>query len=284
MTPRPDPCRDQPCGPNANCRVVGGRHQCSCISEFLGSPPFCRPPCVRPEDCPASKACIKNRCTDPCPGVCGINAECTVVSHNPICSCISGYTGDPFIRCTVIPIAITPPPTTPRPPIAVTSPYTTQPPISEVKDISEETIIPGILTTTPASPIGITVEKPQVQEYDPCDPSPCGANAICSVDDYDRVTCDCVDGYFGNAWSLCGPYCILDSDCDSDYACINRKCKDPCIRFCGQNADCHVSQHQPKCTCWEGFNGDPYERCFLPPISRTTSEHAFGHSYCLEIY
>lgn len=31
--------------------------------------------------------------------MCGVNAQCQVVNHNPICSCYNGYTGDPFVRC-----------------------------------------------------------------------------------------------------------------------------------------------------------------------------------------
>lgn len=51
-------------------------------------------------DCPQDKSCINNKCKDPCPGTCGINARCNIVNHNPICSCASGFTGDPFVRCT----------------------------------------------------------------------------------------------------------------------------------------------------------------------------------------
>lgn len=50
-------------------------------------------------DCSLNKACINLRCEDPCPGVCGLNAQCNVVNHNPICSCLPGLVGDPFARC-----------------------------------------------------------------------------------------------------------------------------------------------------------------------------------------
>jgi hypothetical protein len=43
------------------------------------------------------------KCKDPCPGTCGQNAKCDVINHSPICSCISGYTGDAFTRCYPIP-------------------------------------------------------------------------------------------------------------------------------------------------------------------------------------
>lgn len=43
-----------------------------CKSIYEG----CRPECVLSSDCPSDKACIRNKCKDPCPGVCGLNAEC----------------------------------------------------------------------------------------------------------------------------------------------------------------------------------------------------------------
>jgi len=50
-------------------------------------------------ECAQDKACVKQKCIDPCPGTCGSNARCQVVNHNPICSCPPGYNGDPFVRC-----------------------------------------------------------------------------------------------------------------------------------------------------------------------------------------
>lgn len=50
-------------------------------------------------DCPSQLACLRQKCEDPCPGTCGINARCQVVNHSPICSCPPLTTGDPFIRC-----------------------------------------------------------------------------------------------------------------------------------------------------------------------------------------
>lgn len=70
---------------------------------MVGSPPSCRPECVINSECDLSKACRNNRCVDPCsPGVCGTNARCQVSSHSPICVCLQGYQGDPFVRCNEI--------------------------------------------------------------------------------------------------------------------------------------------------------------------------------------
>lgn len=72
---------------------------CSCSSGYIGSPPNCKPECLVSTDCAQDKACLNQKCVDPCPGTCGLNARCTVVNHNPICSCPIKYIGDPFVRC-----------------------------------------------------------------------------------------------------------------------------------------------------------------------------------------
>lgn len=94
-----NPCEPSPCGPNSVCRVTNGHAVCSCQPNFLGSPPSCRPECVVSSECPQNQACISQKCQDPCPGTCGIDARCQVVNHNPICSCPPHFTGDPFVQC-----------------------------------------------------------------------------------------------------------------------------------------------------------------------------------------
>lgn len=94
-----DPCQPSPCGPYSQCRVINGHAVCSCQANYIGSPPACRPECMVSADCPQISACINQKCQDPCPGTCGVNARCQVVNHNPICSCSPGYTGEPFVRC-----------------------------------------------------------------------------------------------------------------------------------------------------------------------------------------
>lgn len=94
-----EPCAPSPCGPYSICRVVGERAVCSCQSDYIGAPPQCRPECISTSDCQLDRSCINKRCIDPCPGTCGNNALCRVVGHSPICSCRTGFTGDPFVQC-----------------------------------------------------------------------------------------------------------------------------------------------------------------------------------------
>lgn len=94
-----NPCQPSPCGPNSQCREVNKQAVCSCLPNYHGSPPSCRPECVINSECSINKACVNQKCIDPCPGSCGLNAQCQVINHSPICSCKSDETGDPFTRC-----------------------------------------------------------------------------------------------------------------------------------------------------------------------------------------
>lgn len=96
-----DACNPSPCGPNTNCNDG----VCSCISNYLGDAyQGCRPECTMNTECAPTKACVNNRCKDPCPGICGQNAKCDVHNHIPSCSCPPRYRGDPFVSCREMPV------------------------------------------------------------------------------------------------------------------------------------------------------------------------------------
>lgn len=208
-----NPCVPNPCGPNSQCQAIGDSPSCTCLPEFIGQPPNCRPECISNSECSNSLACIKEKCKDPCPGSCGINAECHVVSHTSICNCLSGYIGNPFIQCV-------------------------------------------------REPPPIVYDRPN-----PCVPSPCGSNAICKEQN-GAGSCTCIENYFGNPYEGCRPECVLNSDCPSNRACVNYKCRDPCPGTCGQNAVCQVVNHLPSCTCRQGYNGDPFVHCSFIVLER----------------
>lgn len=100
------PCIPNPCGPNSQCREIGSTAVCSCLPNYIGRAPNCRPECTISEQCPAHRACINERCKDPCPGACGLSAYCNVVNHSPVCTCGEGYSGDPYSGCYPIPSKI----------------------------------------------------------------------------------------------------------------------------------------------------------------------------------
>lgn len=97
-----NPCNPSPCGPNSQCRESNGQPVCSCVLGYRGSPPTCRPECVVSLECPLKEACNNQKCVDPCIGACGTAAVCDVINHNPICTCPPSFTGDPFVRCTIV--------------------------------------------------------------------------------------------------------------------------------------------------------------------------------------
>jgi hypothetical protein len=102
---RADPCHPSPCGANAVCRESNGAGSCSCLPEYFGNPyDACKPECVLNSDCPSNKACVTNKCKDPCPGVCAYNAFCQVINHLPVCTCPDRFTGNAFVSCNPIPV------------------------------------------------------------------------------------------------------------------------------------------------------------------------------------
>lgn len=101
-TERPPSCTPSPCGPHSRCQLLASGPACSCLPGYVGSPPSCRPECTINSECPASLACVRQKCDDPCPGSCGIDANCHVLNHVAVCVCNEGFTGDPFSRCVQI--------------------------------------------------------------------------------------------------------------------------------------------------------------------------------------
>lgn len=135
----PSPCANSPCGANAICKERNGVGSCACSPEYFGDPyTGCRPECVQNSECDQTRACINNKCVDPCPGVCPTNASklrmanlltfatrqsfknlreshatflpvfnlvCTVRNHAPNCFCDNGFTGNPSISCSRIEIS-----------------------------------------------------------------------------------------------------------------------------------------------------------------------------------
>lgn len=179
-------------------------------------------------ECPLTQACLGNKCRDPCPGTCGIGAKCQVVNHNPICSCPSGLTGDPFTRCFSMPGEF-----------QNNSPCNT----------FDRLYINALCLADPIVPVN------------PCQPSPCGPNSECVVRG-EYPACSCHPTFVG-APPNCRPECTINPECSSALACVNQKCRDPCPGACGSNAKCNVVNHTPVCSCLPGYIGDPFTGCLL---------------------
>lgn len=96
-----NPCVPSPCGPYSECRVTSNTYTCTCLPNYQGSPPQCRPECISNSDCRYNLACINMKCKDPCIGSCGLNTECHVYNHIPQCTCLQGFVGNPFVSCHI---------------------------------------------------------------------------------------------------------------------------------------------------------------------------------------
>lgn len=78
-----DPCSNLECGSNAYCE----NGQCRCRPDTQGDPysyQGCRPECVISAECSPNKACIRNKCVDPCNGICGERAICETINHGTL--------------------------------------------------------------------------------------------------------------------------------------------------------------------------------------------------------
>ena len=148
---KPDPCQPNPCGPGALCNVNNaGNAICTCELGLIPKPDTitgCGPECVRDPDCQRGYICQNQRCVvkpDPCdPSPCGPGAECSVTgSGNAICRCQPGLIPNP----------------------------------DTITGCKPECLVdPDCLT-------GFICQNQRcVEKPDPCDPSPCGPGAVCTV-------------------------------------------------------------------------------------------------------
>ena len=57
--------------------------------------------------------------------------------------------------------------------------------------------------------------------------------------------------------------CLINDECPLYAACRNRQCINPCAEDnpCAPSAICKVINHEPECTCPDGFIGSPLTDC-----------------------
>lgn len=231
-----NPCLiDDPCGINAECRVLGNRAECHCLSGYRGNP-YDRCTivgCRSNNDCPSDRQCINAQCINPCiyDNPCSPKAECRVQNHMALCRCPIGFIGNPYIDCR--------------------------------HEIQVECKIDGDCASTQAC-LNNKCQNP-CSTLEPCQrPSECQVIGTLPVR---TMICICPSGYISSGSGTCQPTtsvieiggCITDSDCPSDKSCDRHICRDPCN--CGINADCRVKDHRPVCTCKQGYDGNPEIQC-----------------------
>lgn len=247
-----NPCDPSPCGPNSRCLISSNIAVCSCLPSYKGSPPFCQPECIVSSECSLNQACNNQKCIDPCPGTCGVNANCKVVNHNPICSCAKGLTGDPFVSCGY------PDSTEERDnyPANPCNPSPCGP--NSICQMRQNRPVCSCIDNNIGNPphcrpecvlsTECTQDKACIRErcMDPCE-NACGHNADCHVVGHSAF-CNCLPGYRGD--SFVG--CVKVEEVIHDRT-------DPCYpNPCGENAECSNQNKAAKCTCIPPYRGDPY--------------------------
>ncbi|KAK7075250.1 hypothetical protein SK128_022664 [Halocaridina rubra] len=253
-----DPClKDNSCPESAICVSSNHRSQCHCPPGSSGNPDIsCKVmECITDLDCRSFEACISGECQDPCIHLspCASNAICKVNDHKHECTCPPGLFGNPHFSC--IP---------PKDPIQCASDQDCPP--------TDGCILESLVTRyhNKVSAVYIRLDDSDSKSVcrDLCkEHKPCGINSICSVIDSKprkSMSCACPNGYHGDAKIECRRIpsqvgCIKDTDCLFSEACVNGACRDPCN--CGLNAQCHVVNHRPFCTCAHGHTGDPAVVC-----------------------
>ncbi|XP_064459913.1 uncharacterized protein LOC135370150 isoform X1 [Ornithodoros turicata] len=275
-----NPCqRSGVCGRDATCSAVNHRELCSCEPGYTGDPltacekvpeGYCRrdeecgfgdicvssrciPGCRTHSNCPYDKACINNICQDPCSlgGVCGINAQCRPINHEPTCNCLPGYTGDAKDHCRIVPL----------------------PECTEDRHCGS----------------GYLCVNEQCKDINEClhGRGPCAHGAVCT-NLPGSFKCSCPSGLVGDPYhGRCRQRiqgCSRDSDCKDNEACnaLTEQCYDACLRpgVCGRGAQCRGVNHRHECYCPSGLRGNPYVEC---TVSRPCTNHQEcpGNLQCL---
>lgn len=238
-----DPCNPSPCGPNANCE----NGICKCLDQYFGDPySGCRPECTTNNECSPTKACINNKCADPCVGVCGQLARCDVINHIPTCSCPSPLSGDPFILCKEVKEIIPRDPCNP-------SPCGNNAVCRVANNAAICTCQQGMIGTPPSCrpeclvSADCSLQKSCLNKkcIDPC-PGTCGQNAKCQVINHNPI-CSCMPRFTGDPFTRCNPIEIYDT-----------REENPCTpNPCGPNSICKQFGDTPSCTCIQNYIGIP---------------------------
>jgi hypothetical protein len=301
-----NPCTElKPCKPSARCSILDTipvrTMVCSCPESYIPdengeckSIPLVKIGCSHDDECSNSESCINGQCRNPCN--CGLNAECTVQKHRPICSCINGYEGNPNLECRSIGC-------------------TSDSECEHDKTCINKNCINVCLIDNPCAPNAecyarnhksecrcangyrgnplISCQNIECRSNNDC-PSDkgcinercvslcvydnkCALRAECFVQNHFSL-CKCLLGLIGNPYIECKPEekpeCTVDVDCPGALACIDNKCVDVCHKLapCIEPAKCQAIASVPVrtmiCVCPEGYISSGSGTCKKIEIER----------------
>lgn len=163
--------------------------------------------CIVDDDCSDQQSCMGHRCQDPCPGSCGVNANCRCEKHHPVCTCNHGLTGNPLTRCYPVNTYLPTDPCLPSPCGLNTlcQVLNGRPVCSCQTDFIGDPQFgchPECVLNTDCP-----LNKACINRHctNPCTIGGiCGLNALCQVEDH-TATCICNEGFTGDAFSQCIP-------------------------------------------------------------------------------
>ena len=169
--------------------------------------------CNVDSDCPYDRACIGQKCLDPCRVTsCGRGAECRVQSHQALCFCPQGTQGNALTSC-----------------VAVQCQYNEDCADHEACDRLNRVCRPVCEEDTCA----VTAQCVGRQHQAMCQ-CPAGTNGNPYLECKGREPVE-------------APECEQDADCPSQHACINQKCQNPCkiAQLCSADQKCKVQDTLP---------------------------------------
>lgn len=238
-----------PCG--EKCYNGGCRTLCSpinkCPERQLCTQGVCLPGCNTDRDCGEDMLCSSKLCVNTCSeNTCGNNALCIPTRHRAVCSCPSGFSGDPLKECKLYECLK-----------------------NEDCGADEECHKDGMCKNVCSNSCGINAicrsinrrpqcvcppnytGNPKVECTKPtagsCLRNPCGMNARCRDLEDGSYECTCPPNCAGNAQRQC--YCGTMAPCAH--------------KTCGTNAQCRIGLNgEAQCYCPRSYpNGDPNIEC-----------------------
>ena len=259
-------CQTVKCGRSAICVANNHVAKCQCPKGLYAgdatSADGCVPvECLTNADCPKTMACAKvsatnkqqqqqlYKCQPVCqPQSCGVNAICLAENHMAMCSCPSGYEGNPHPEIECSPVDLCPQqkchPTAGCQTLAGQAVCTCPP------DSIGDPYGGNGCRTNGTCPLGDADCPPEARCsadgrcVDPCDDS-CGPNAACKRQNH-RAVCSCPKGFAASGPSPASGCVRLPQSCRSDSDCSSGggACRAACIRAAAQPGDLKGPSHK----------------------------------------
>lgn len=213
--------------------------------------------CHNSNSCPPDRHCRNGLCEDPCSasGICGRHAICSVIEHEPVCSCPAGMRGQQNRGGACVDATIS---------------VGDRNECDQDIDCGLERIcLRGVCASGCRTHRGCSLDKACVNGecQSPCTlGGMCGVNSICRSVGH-QAQCTCAPGYTGDPLKQCSRahvQCETASDCGRGHVCVKGQCKDinECLQErlpCGPGASCTNEPGWYRCQCPPPLVGNPYD-------------------------